>query len=174
MSLIEPGTRAPAFTLPDQRGAKHRLSDHKGSPVVLFFYPKDDTTGCTKEACGFRDLSAKFEEAGVVVFGISPQGVDSKAAFAAKHRLDYPILADEGSKVCEKYGVWQEKSMYGRTYMGVVRTTYLINGRGVVEKRWDKVKVPGHAEAVYEAAADLEKAGLQGGTGRRDGVSASD
>jgi peroxiredoxin Q/BCP len=156
MTLIEPGSRAPAFTLLDQHGHKHRLSEHKGSPVVLFFYPKDDTTGCTKEACGFRDLSAEFERAGIIVFGISPQGVDSKAKFAAKHRLNFPILADEGSKVCEKYGVWQEKSMYGRNYMGVVRTTYLIRPSGAVEKRWDKVRVSGHADKVYEAACALE------------------
>lgn len=155
MPLIDPGKRAPAFTLPDQTGAAHRLSEHKGSPVVLFFYPKDDTSGCTKEACAFRDLSKDFKKAGAVVFGISPQGIDSKAKFARKNNLKYPILADEGAKVCEKYGVWQEKSMYGNTYMGVARTTYLIRPSGAVEQRWDKVKVPGHAEEVLEAVRSL-------------------
>ncbi len=156
MPLIEPGDRAPAFTLKDQDARPHRLSEHKGAPVVLFFYPKDDTTGCTKEACAFRDLSGEFAKAGVALFGISPQGVESKAKFAAKNRLNFPILADEGAKVCEKYGVWQEKSMYGRTYMGVVRTTYLIRPSGAVERRWDKVRVPGHAEKALEAACCLD------------------
>lgn len=155
MPLIEPGSRAPSFTLPDQRGEKHRLSAHKGSPVVLFFYPKDLTSGCTKEACAFRDLTPHFKKAGVVVFGISPQGVESKAKFAKKERLNYPVLADEDARVCEKYGVWREKSMYGNTYMGVVRTTYLIRPSGAVERRWDKVRVPGHAEEVLEAARSL-------------------
>jgi len=155
MPLIEPGSRAPSFTLPDQHGEEHRLSAHKGSPVVLFFYPKDMTSGCTKEACAFRDLSREYEKLGVVVFGISPQGVESKAKFAEKEKLNYPVLADEGSKVCEKYGVWVEKSMYGNTFMGVVRTTYLIRPSGAVERRWDRVKVPGHAEEVLEAAREL-------------------
>jgi len=155
MTLIAPGSRAPAFTLPDQTGEKHRLTAHKGSPVVLFFYPKDDTSGCTKEACAFRDLSKDFKKAGAVVFGISPQGVDSKAKFAKKNTLRYPILADEGARVCEKYGVWREKSMYGNTYMGVVRTTYLIRPSGAVEQRWDKVKVAGHAEEVLDAVRSL-------------------
>ena len=148
--MIEVGKKAPLFTLSDQDGEKHTLKECAGKKVVLFFYPKDDTSGCTKEACGFRDELAKFKRAGAVVFGISPQGIESKAKFAAKHDLSYPILADEGSKVCAKYGVWQEKSMYGRKYMGVVRTTYLLDEAGKVIERWDKVKVPGHAEAVLE------------------------
>ncbi len=155
MPLINPGKRAPAFTLPDQTGKKHKLTDHKGKPVVLFFYPKDDTSGCTKEACAFRDLSKDFKKAGAAVFGISPQGVESKAKFAKKNNLKYPILADEGAEVCDKYGVWQEKSMYGNTYMGVARTTYLIRPSGAIEQRWDKVKVPGHAEEVLEAVRSL-------------------
>ena len=155
MPLLDPGTRAPSFTLRDQADRPCRLSAHKGSPVVLFFYPKDDTSGCTAEACAFRDLGGEFTKAGAVVFGISPQDVTSKAKFAAKHGLSYPLLADVGSAVCEKYGVWQEKSMYGRKYMGVVRTTYLIRPSGAVEHRWDKVKVPGHAEDVLDAVRSL-------------------
>ena len=148
--------RVVADFVADATGDKTiRLKDLRGQHVVLYFYPKDDTSGCTKEACAFRDLSKDFKKAGAVVFGISPQGVDSKAKFAKKHDLRYPVLADEGAKVCEKYGVWQEKSMYGNTYMGVVRTTYLIRASGAVERRWDKVKVAGHAEEVLDAVGSL-------------------
>jgi peroxiredoxin Q/BCP len=155
MPLIDPGKRAPAFTLKDQSGQPHRLSDYKGQPVVLFFYPKDMTSGCTKEACQFRDGMPKFKRSKAVVLGVSPQDVKSKAKFAEKESLNFPILADDDAKVCEKYGVWQEKSMYGNTYMGVVRTTYLIDADGKVAQRWDKVKVPGHADALLEAVKAL-------------------
>ena len=154
--MIEIGKKAPAFTLKDQDGTAHRLSEYAGQPVVLYFYPKDDTSGCTKQACQFRDDLSRFKRAKAVVLGVSPQDVASKAKFADKHDLNFPILADVGSKVCEKYGVWQEKSMYGRTYMGVVRTTYLIGSDGKVKQRWDKVKVPDHAEAVLEAVKALD------------------
>ena len=150
MPLIDPGKKAPAFTLVDQSGTKHSLKDYVGKWVVLFFYPKDDTSGCTKEACGFRDALPDFEGVNAVVLGCSPQDVKSKAKFASKYELTYPILADDEAKVCEKYGVWQEKSMYGRQYMGVARTTYLIDPTGKVAERWDKVSVGGHAEAVWE------------------------
>jgi peroxiredoxin Q/BCP len=155
MALIEKGKKAPAFTLEDQSGAKHRLKDLAGKPVVLFFYPKDDTSTCTQEACAFRDDYSKFKRAKAAVLGISPQDVTSKAKFAAKHDLNYPILADIDAKVSDKYGVWQEKSMYGNRYMGVVRTTYLIDATGKVAKRWDKVKVKGHVEDVLEAVKAL-------------------
>lgn len=160
MPLIEEGRKAPAFTLKDGEGTKHALKDYAGRPVVLYFYPKDDTSGCTKEACQFRDALPEFEAADAVVFGVSPDDVKSHAKFAAKHELNFPLLADppgeDGTpKVCDKYGVWQEKSMYGRTYMGVVRTTYLIGPDGKVARRWDKVKVPGHAEAVLKAVGEL-------------------
>ena len=160
MPLIEPGTRAPAFTLRDQHDEPHKLSDYKGQPAVLFFYPKDDNSGCTQEACDFRDDSAKFKRAGAVVLGISPQGVKSKAKFATKNNLKYPILADVPDedklpKICDKYGVWVEKSMYGRKYMGVQRTTYLIKPSGTVAQRWDKVKIPGHVAEVLEAIKTL-------------------
>jgi len=153
--LIEPGRKAPAFTLTDQTGTKHKLGDYKGKAVVVYFYPKDDTSGCTKEACQFRDLSSEMKKAGTVVLGISPQDEKSKAKFADKHDLNFPLLADHESKVCEKYGVWAEKSMYGKKYMGVVRTTYLIDADGKVAKRWDKVKVPGHGDEVLAAVKAL-------------------
>ena len=149
--MIDVGRKAPAFTLNDQTGKSHALKDYAGSFVVLYFYPKDDTPGCTKQACQFRDDLTKFKRAKAVVLGVSPQDVKSKDKFASKYDLNFPILADLESKVCEKYGVWQEKSMYGRTYMGVVRTTYLIGPDGKVVERWDKVKVPKHAEAVLQA-----------------------
>ena len=153
--MIEIGKKAPAFTLKDQDGNAHRLSDHAGQPVVLYFYPKDDTSGCTKQACEFRDDLPKFKRNKIMVLGVSPQDVKSKAKFADKHDLNFPVLADDGSKVCEKYGVWQEKSMYGKKYMGVVRTTYLIGPDGKVKQRWDKVKVAGLADEVLRAAKEL-------------------
>ncbi len=157
--MIDVGKKAPALNLADQDGEKHRLSDYLGAPVVLYFYPKDDTSGCTTQACEFRDDKAKFKRAGAAVLGVSPQDVKSKAKFAGKLGLNFPILADEGSKISEKYGVWQEKSMYGRKYMGVVRTTYLIGADGKVKRRWDKVKPAGHADEVLEAIKALEKEG---------------
>ena len=153
--LIEPGKAAPAFHLPDQEGNKHRLSQYKGKWVVLYFYPKDNTPGCTTQACKFRDSEDQLTDLGAVVLGISPDPVKSKAKFADKLDLNFPILADEGSEVSTKYGVWQEKSMYGRTYMGVVRTTYLIDPAGKVRKRFDKVKVRGHVDEVVQAIGEL-------------------
>lgn len=160
MPLVEVGKKAPAFTLRDQDGKKHQLKDDAGRPVVVYFYPKDDTSGCTKEACAFRDLLPKFHKSKAVVFGVSPDDEKSHAKFVAKHDLNFTLLADVPGadglpKVCEKYGVWQEKSMYGRKYMGVVRTTYLIDVDGKVARRWDNVKVPGHAEEVLEAVKSL-------------------
>jgi peroxiredoxin Q/BCP len=150
-ALIEPGKAAPAFHLADQTGEKHRLSQYKGQWVVLYFYPKDNTPGCTTQACGFRDAEKAIADHGAVVLGISPDDETSKAKFAGKYDLNFPILADEGAKVCRKYGVWQEKSMYGKKYMGVVRTTYLIDPQGKVRQRFDKVKVKGHTEAILDA-----------------------
>ena len=161
--MIDPGKKAPAFTLKDQDGAAHALSDYAGSPVVLFFYPKDMTSGCTQEACEFRDLMPKFGKSKAKVFGVSILGTKSKAEFAAKEGLDYPLLADDAAgadgkpdpKVAQKYGVWADKSMYGRTYKGIQRTTYLIGPDGKVARRWDKVKVPGHAAEVLDAVREL-------------------
>src|SRR4249919_1456581 len=155
MSLIEPGKKAPAFSLKDQDGTPHRLADYAGRPVVLFFYPKDDTPGCTIEACEFRDHLPAFKSGKAAVFGVSILDGASKARFAQKHDLTYPLLADEDHAVAEKYGVWQKKSLYGRSFMGIARTTYLIDAGGKVAKRWDHVKVDGHADAVLVAVNEL-------------------
>ena len=151
MPLIEPGRKAPAFTLKDQDGKTHRLADYAGRPLVIFFYPKDNTSGCTTEACGFRDNILKFKATKAAVLGISILDEASKAKFAARHDLNYPLLADKDHEVAEKYGVWQQRSLYGRKFMGIARTTYLIDAEGRVAKRWDKVKVNGHAEEVLDA-----------------------
>ena len=153
MPLIDPGQKAPAFALADQDGKTHRLSDYAGQPVVLYFYPKDDTPGCTKEACAFRDSLPAFTKGKAAVFGVSVLDTKSKAKFAKKYDLTFPLLADEAHEVAEKYGAWQEKSMYGKAYMGVARMTYLIGPDGKVVKRWDGVKVDGHAEEVLAAVA---------------------
>jgi len=155
MPLIEPGKKAPAFALKDQDGTTHKLSDYAGQPVVLYFYPKDDTPGCTTESCAFRDNLPKFKAGKAVVLGVSILDEASKAKFAAKHSLTFPLLADAEHVVAEKYGAWQERSMYGRTYMGVARVTYLIGADGKVARRWDKVKVDGHAEDVLAAVNSL-------------------
>jgi thioredoxin-dependent peroxiredoxin len=155
MALIETGKKAPAFTLNDQNGKTHRLADYAGRPVVVYFYPKDDTPGCTKEACAFQDNLPRFKTNKAIVLGVSILNEASKARFAEKHHLSFPLLADEDHAVAEKYGVWQKKSLYGRSFMGNVRTTYLIDRDGKVARRWDNVKVDGHAEAVVEAAEAL-------------------
>ena len=154
-SLIEPGKKAPAFTLRDQKGDAHRLSDYAGKPVILYFYPKDDTPGCTTETCAFRDNLPRFKSSKAVVLGMSILDEKSKAKFAEKYDVTFPLLADADHEVAEKYGVWQEKTNYGRAYMGIVRTTYLIGADGKIAKRWDKVKVNGHAEEVLEAVKAL-------------------
>jgi len=151
MPLIDPGKKAPAFSLKDQDGKTRRLADYAGRPVVLYFYPKDDTPGCTKEACAFRDNLPRFKPSKAVVLGVSILDEASKARFAGKYDLPFPLLADPDHAVAEKFGVWQKRSLYGRTYMGIARTTYLIGPDGKVAKRWDNVKVDGHAEAVLEA-----------------------
>jgi peroxiredoxin Q/BCP len=148
MSLIDPGKKAPAFTLNDQNGKSHKLSDYAGTPVVLYFYPKDDTPGCTKESCQFQDNLPKFKRSKAAVFGISILDEKSKKKFADKFNLTFPLLADADHAVADKYGVWQEKSLYGRKFMGIARTTYLIGADGKVAKRWDNVKPDGHAEVV--------------------------
>ena len=132
MPLIDSGTKAPAFSLKDQTGQTHKLSDHAGRPVIVYFYPKDDTPGCTKEACAFQDNLPKFGKSKAAVLGVSVLDEQSKAKFAAKYPLTFPLLADPDHAVIEKYGAWQEKSMYGKTYMGVARLTYLIGTDGKV------------------------------------------
>ena len=156
MALIEPGTKAPVFTLKDQHGVAHKLSQYAGRPVILYFYPKDDTPGCTTESCDFQSRLPKLGKAGdAVVLGMSILDEKSKAKFANKHGLTFPLLADAEHEVAEKYGVWQEKMRYGRKYMGIVRTTYLIDAAGKVARRWDKVSVEGHADDVLAAVKKL-------------------
>ncbi len=161
MSLIEPGKKAPAFALKDQQGNTHRLSDYAGRPVVLYFYPKDDTPGCTQETCEFQALLPMLAPVNAVVLGVSILDEKSKAKFAGKHGISFPLLADADHAMAEKYGVWQEKMRYGRKYMGIVRTTYLIGADGRVQQRWDNVKVTGHAEAVTAAVAPPAAAATQ-------------
>jgi len=155
MSVIEPGKKAPSFRLKDQDETVRSLAEYAGKPVVLYFYPKDDTPGCTTESCEFQSLLPSFKKSKVAVLGVSILDEKSKAKFAAKHGLTFPLLADPDHEVAEKYGVWQEKMRYGRKYMGIVRTTYLIGPDGKVARRWDKVRVEGHAEEVQKAAAAL-------------------
>lgn len=155
MPIVEEGRKAPPFALQDQDGTTHRLKDYAGRPVILYFYPKDDTPGCTTEACAFRDAQPDFGTVKAVVLGVSVLDTKSKAKFAKKHGLNFPLLADPDHAVAEAYGAWQEKSMYGRKYMGVARITYLIAPDGKVAKRWDKVSPGSHAAEVLEAARGL-------------------
>jgi peroxiredoxin Q/BCP len=145
---------APEFTLPSTSG-EVTLSTLKGSPVVIFFYPRDDTSGCTKENEAFTALLPEFEALGVKVFGISKDSIASHEKFMAKKSLTVPLLSDEGSDVTEKFGAWKEKSMYGKTFMGIERSTFLIDAEGRIAQEWRKVKEPGHAEAVLEAVKAL-------------------
>jgi thioredoxin-dependent peroxiredoxin len=155
MAMPDVGKKAPAFTLPDQDGKPVSLADFKGKPVVLYFYPKDDTPGCTQEACDFRDASAALRKAGAVVLGVSPDDSTRHGKFAAKFKLPFPLLADTEHAVALAYGAWAEKSMYGRKYMGIVRSTFLIGKDGLVAEVWPKVKVKGHVEEVRKALANL-------------------
>ena len=155
MPLVEEGRKAPAFSLKDQTGKAQRLADFAGRPVVLYFYPKDDTPGCTKEACSFTDNLPRFKPSRAAILGVSILDDASKARFAAKYSIGFPLLADPDHEVAEKYGVWQKKSRYGRSYMGIVRTTFLIRPDGKVAKRWDNVKVDGHADEVLAAVKAL-------------------
>ena len=149
------GSAAPAIALPDDTGTIRRLADERGRWVVLFFYPKDDTPGCTIESCEFRDRLADFQADGATIWGLSILDSESKARFKAKHALTYPLLADEDHAVAEAYGVWREKSMYGKAYMGVARATFLIDPEGRVAHTWDPVKPEGHAAEVHAALTEL-------------------
>ena len=146
---------APDFSLLSDAGDKLRLKDLRGHPVVLYFYPKDDTTGCTAEACEFRDLFPRFKKSKAVILGVSPDPVKAHVKFKAKYDLPFTLLADTEHAVCELYGVWKEKSMYGRTYMGVERSTFLIDAKGKLARAWIKVSPTGHAEEVAAAIAGL-------------------
>ncbi len=151
----EPGQTAPAFSVPRDGGETVSLDDYAGSKVVLYFYPRDDTSGCTKEAIGFTEKLDEFKVAGAVVLGVSKDSVAKHDKFVAKHDLGVVLLSDENSDLCESYGVWVEKSMYGKTYMGIERSTFLIDADGKIAQVWRKVKVPGHVDAVLEAVKAL-------------------
>lgn len=153
--MPQTGDTAPDFTLPRDGGGEITLSALRPGPVVLFFYPRDDTSGCTKEAIAFTGLAGEFEAAGVTVLGISKDSVTSHDKFRDKHGLGVALVSDEVGDVCERYGVWKEKSMYGKKFMGIERSTFLIGGDGTIARIWPKVKVPGHAEEVLEAAKEL-------------------
>lgn len=153
--MIKEGGKAPNIEVKASDESSVNLAS-PGQPLVLYFYPKDDTSGCTAESCAFRDALPNFSKAMAEIIGISRDSVASHDKFKAKYGLTFPLAADEEGKVCEAYGTWVEKSMYGRKYMGIERSTFLIDAKGVVRNVWRKVKVPGHAEAVLEAAAALE------------------
>jgi thioredoxin-dependent peroxiredoxin len=149
--MLEVGNKAPDFISTDESGNKVSLKDFKGKKVVLYFYPKDDTTGCTAEACDFRDNFARVKKLGAVVLGVSPDSEKSHAKFKTKYELPFTLLADTEKEIVNTYGVWQEKSMYGRKYMGVVRTTFIIDEKGKITHIFEKVKVKGHVDEVLTA-----------------------
>ena len=148
MPLIEPGKKAPAFALKDQHGNTHRLSDYAGRSLILYFYPKDDTPGCTKESCDFQSSLPRLKPRNAAVLGVSILDEQSKAKFADKYGLTFPLLADADHEVAEKYGAWQQRSLYGRKFMGVERSTFVIDKTGKIAQIFEKVKAAGHAEAV--------------------------
>jgi len=154
MTIPAAGEVAPPFSLKDQSGGDVNLTDFRGRHLVLYFYPKDDTPGCTLEACAFRDQHATFEQAGAVVLGVSADDQASHTRFAEKYGLPFPLLADTDHEVCQKYGTWAEKSAYGKTYWGVVRATFLIGPDGRILRVWPKVQVDGHVDEVKSALAD--------------------
>lgn len=154
---IEAGQPAPDFLLPADDGKRVSLSDQRGSPVVLYFYPRDDTPGCTKEACAFRDRQAELERLGVRLFGVSTDDVASHVKFRDKYQLNFPLLADHDHKVAERYGAWREKNMYGKKSWGVQRSTFLIDAEGIVRNVWKRVSVDGHGEQVLAALAELSQ-----------------
>ena len=152
---IDAGDKAAPFELPTDGGETLSLKNLKGKTVVLYFYPKDDTSGCTKEAQAFADSLPKFKKAGATVVGVSKDSVTRHDKFKAKYAIPFTLVADEEGTLCEAYAVWVEKSMYGRKYMGIERSTFLIDGKGMIRQAWRKVKVPGHAEAVLAAVESL-------------------
>jgi peroxiredoxin Q/BCP len=155
VSGVREGSRAPNFSLSDQAGRVVSSSSLSGKPYVLYFYPKDDTSGCTREACGFRDSLRGFGSKGVKIIGVSPDTEASHARFAGKYGLPFTLLADTDKALARAYGVWAKKQNYGREYMGIVRSTFLVDKRGVVKKAWRSVRVDGHVDAVLQAAGSL-------------------
>lgn len=158
MTQLNEGSKAPEIDLPTDNGGHFKLSDMKGKKILVYFYPKDDTPGCTKESCSLSENIKSFEKLGVAVVGISKCSVAKHDKFKKKYDLKFPLASDEHGDVCERYGVWAEKSMYGRKYMGIERTTFLIDENGVIAKIWPKVKVEGHTEEILAALKDLKKA----------------
>jgi thioredoxin-dependent peroxiredoxin len=155
---LEVGAKAPAFTLVSDSGKKVKLSEFKGKPIVLYFYPKDDTPGCTKEACAFRDASSALTKLGAVVLGVSPDDEASHAKFRDKFTLNFPLLSDPDHEMAEAYGAWREKNMYGKKSMGIQRSTYIIDTKGKIAKVWKKVSVDGHDGEVLAALQELVEA----------------
>ena len=153
--MLEVGKKAPAFNLPDQDGKKHRLSEYAGKWVLVYFYPKDNTSGCTKEACAIRDDWSGFKKLGAVVLGVSKDSVKSHRNFADKHSLPFTLLSDESTKMIEKYGAWQKKKMAGREYVGIVRISYLVDPKGKIAKVYPKVKPPEHSAEVLVDLKEL-------------------
>jgi peroxiredoxin Q/BCP len=156
MARLEAGATAPAFTLPDAQGARVSLKDFTGRSVVVYFYPADDTPGCTKEACQFNDNLRAFDRADVAVLGISPDGAEKHTKFISKYKLRFPLLSDPTHAVMEKYGAWGDNTLYGKKTVGVIRSTFLIDGRGKIARAWYSVRADGHAAKVLEAAAALD------------------
>lgn len=154
---IKPGHAAPDFSLADENGIKLKLSDYRGIPVVLYFYPKDDTPGCTQEACNFRDDYSAYLEAGITILGVSPDSPKAHSRFKKKYNLPFTLLSDEDHSVAELYGVWVLKNMYGKKYYGVSRTTFLINQTGIIVKVFEKVKPAQHSKEVLEALREYEQ-----------------
>ncbi|MCL6098671.1 MAG: thioredoxin-dependent thiol peroxidase [Bacteroidetes bacterium] len=153
--MLEPGKKAPNFTLTDGNNKKISLSDFKGKKVVLYFYPKDMTSGCTQEACDFRDSFPDFQKLKAVILGVSIDSPESHKKFSDKYELPFILLSDADKKVVQKYGVWKEKSMYGRKYLGIERTTFIIDGEGVIRNIFQKVKVSGHADEVMKSLGEI-------------------
>lgn len=158
MPEFQTGESAPKFDLPSTKDQKISLDDYSGQRVVLYFYPKDDTSGCTKEACAFEALLPQLQKLNVAVLGVSKDPISKHEKFAAKYDLTFPLLSDAGDDVCERYGVWKEKSMYGKSYMGIERSTFLIGSDGKIEHIWRKVKVDGHVEDVMDKITAADKA----------------
>ena len=154
--MLEQGNPAPDFSLPDQHGKNHKFSDYSGNWVVLYFYPKDMTPGCTTEACNFRDDFPAFNDLNVVILGVSKDSITRHMKFAEKYELPFTLLSDETGSVCESYGVWKEKSMYGKTFMGINRSTFLINPEGKIVRVYPKVKVKEHAAELLLALNELK------------------
>jgi thioredoxin-dependent peroxiredoxin len=155
MAMIQEGKKAPDFELPSSEGGEVKLKELRGKTVVLYFYPKDDTPGCTREACAFRDNQAALKRKGVVVLGVSGDSLASHDKFKAKYKLNFPLLSDPDKAIAKKYGAWGEKVLYGKKTVGMIRSTFVIDGEGVVRKVFPRVKVDGHAEKVLEVVSEL-------------------